>query len=892
MTGSPLPPIDFKGLNEALLHQAETLLPQWLSGGQRVGREYTCASLSGGAGHSCSVNLSNGRWADFATDVRGGDLISLYAAIHGIADGQAALELARSYGLEDVAGVRRASGAMPAPRPAPKPAPAQPPQAAPREGWHTLMPVPSGAVPPTFAHQHRAKADITHTARYERDGALFGYVVRFRTSDGGKDVLPYTFCQSEADSSMGWRWRQFDEPRPLYLPGLLSPADGQTVVVVEGEKKADALQTLLTAARPGVYCVASWPGGCKAWNRTNWSWLAGRDVLLWPDCDAKRAPLTAAERKACAGDAAAESAAKAAKPLLPPEKQPGTQAMLDIGHELTDKHACRVQILPIPAPGEVKDGWDCGDAIETDGWDAARVLAFFAQAQPLPPAPASGRDAPPTGGGAASNPPQRPAGAGQPKASSGPAQDWLAPFWDADKCRWHVSRKLVIKALRHDPALAGVLGYNELANGIEARRAWPWANGEAGPIKGHTDLALGQYLTDAYGLPSIARTALAEGIETVAQEQRFHPIREWLAGLEWDGKNRIDKWLIHVLGHRPEELQPAMHEYLRQVGRFWVLGMVYRVMQPGCKFDYCPVLEGPGGMGKSTLVETLATTAFFSDTHFDVGKGKDGQEQVQGLWSYEIAELANFNKSDIALIKAFITAKVDRYRPAYGRVLESYPRQCVMVGTTNERTYLRDRTGNRRFWPVPVRQRVDNTWLSKYRGLLFAEAYALYQRGESYTPTPADEERLFKPMQDSRLIETAVQSDLMRLLTRQPIGAASDEQVNCYSACVTMSDLVRAMGADAAKSNAGLEAQIRAFMEHEGWDYTRRRIGGVRMMCYVRPPNWPPQDADEPPMDAPLAAHELPEDAPPPPAPVVGGSGASQPHESADVVIGDVNAPF
>jgi putative DNA primase/helicase len=87
-----------------------------------------------------------------------------------------------------------------------------------------------------------------------------------------------------------------------------------------------------------------------------------------------------------------------------------------------------------------------------------------------------------------------------------------------------------------------------------------------------------------------------------------------------------------------------------------------------------------------------------------VSRGKEGQEQVQGLWVYEIAELANFGKAEIALIKAFITAKVDRYRPSYGRVVESYARQCVMFGTTNESTYLRDRTGNRRFWPVPGAQ--------------------------------------------------------------------------------------------------------------------------------------------------------------------------------------------
>jgi putative DNA primase/helicase len=380
---------------------------------------------------------------------------------------------------------------------------------------------------------------------------------------------------------------------------------------------------------------------------------------------------------------------------------------------------------------------------------------------------------------------------------------------------------------------------------------------------------LGQYLSSAYGLPSINRAALMEGVETVAHQAPWHPVREYLQGLQFDGTSRIDKWLLHALGETPDSLPKPVVEYLRLVGRFILLGMVYRVMEPGCKWDYCPVLEGPGGLGKSTAVETLAGAGWFSDTHFDVSRGKEGQEQVQGLWVYEIAELANFGKAEIALIKAFITAKVDRYRPSYGRVVESYARQCVMFGTTNESTYLRDRTGNRRFWPVPVRNRINIDWLAKWRDQLLAEAFVLYAQGVPYTPTPEEEARLFVPMQESRLVETAVLSELLNVLTREPVAHGIGAIVNNLADFVTMAQLVTALGVDAAKSSPALEGQVRSWMEHEGWERTKRQVNGVRAWGYAKPKGWPPLDMTEAPtFNTPAASTnenpEAPGEAPPP----------------------------
>lgn len=856
------PPIKFSALADALLTRAETLVPDWLPGGVQRGHEYVCGSLQGGAGSSCCVNLSTGRWADFAADAKGGDLVSLYAAMHGLDNGKAAVQLAREYGLEDVAGVQPArDGAAPAPpRPAPVPAPAAKPRAE-SEGWTSMMPVPPHAPDPTFRHQYRTANDITHTAAYRLDGQLLGFVVRFKTRDGGKETLPYTFCTSSRDGASRWHWKGWDAPRPLYVPSQTVPGP-RTVVLVEGERKADVLHALLEAHAPGVYAVVSWPGGCNGWKKALWDWLKGCTVILWPDCDSKREPLTKAEKaphdaakKAADSDAQAlaaaelaESVAKEAKPYLKAHKQPGMQAMLGIGALLAAEHDATVQILPTPAPGQVVDGWDCADAIEADGWDAERVLGFFAQAQPLP---STGGDVPSAVGGGKDGgngkkidgPAE--AGDGDDADNSGkPLPWWLEPYWDADKSRWLTSRKMVIAALRHDEKLKDLLGINELSNNIDARRAWPWKYGKAGPITGAIDLMLGDYLTATYGLPSIPRAALIEAVETVAHSQPFHPIRIWLEGLEHDGTSRIDKWLVYAIGETPESLPPAVYEYLCLVGRYWLLGMVNRVMNPGCKFDYCPVLEGAGGLGKSTLPEILGSSEFYSDTHFDVARGKDAQEQVQGIWVYELAELSGFGKAEIELIKAFITAKVDRYRPSYGRVVEAFKRQCILVGTTNLRNYLKDRTGNRRFWPIPVRKRINLAWVQRQREQLLAEAYVLYQQGVAYTPSYEDEDRLFVPMQESRVVETAVISEMMHVLTRPctPVGASSI--VNVLTEFVTMSQMTMALGIDAAKSSPGLEGQIRSWFDHEGWERAKKQIQGARAWGYVRPAKWPAPDPD------------------------------------------------
>lgn len=867
-----LPPIRFEALARELLARIHQLVPDWVPGGTTRNGEYLASSpFRAEKSPSFSVRMEGkraGHWADFGDTHRGGDLISLYAALHHLSMGKAAVELARDYGLEDVAGVLPASpeerAARP-PRPPAPPAPPKPPVV--DEGWKTQRPVPDFAPEPTFRHYHRDAADMEHVARYQHGDALHGYVVRFRTSDGGKVPLPHTWCVSSRNGAAKWHWRQFDEPRPLYLPGHQLPA-GRTVILVEGEKKGDALQALLDAGAPGVYCVASWPGGCKAWQKADLSPLGGCTVIAWADCDSHREKLSKDEKAA--------GVDPASKPYLPYEKQPGMVAMLGIGARLRDDWACAVSVLPVPQPGEVADGWDCGDAITKDGWDFDRVLAFLAQAQPLARVPEeAAEDAAPAG--APPQPPKKndpPADAEDGGSSAGGVRgpEWLAPFWNRKKHYWMVSRELVIAALENDLQLVGLFAVNKLTNNIDLRRPLPGSHVPAGPLTGAADLLLGRYLSATYGLPSISRAALSEAIETVAHHNEFHPVRDYLQGLHdakvWDGKRRLDAWLLHVIGELDKEgkalVPQRVEEYLRLVGRFLLLGMVNRVMQPGCKFDYCMVLEGPGGLRKTTMVQVLAGKAWFSNTHFDVARGKEGQEQVQGLWVYEIAELASFSKADINLIKSFISAEVDRYRPSYGRVVEAFPRQCVMVGTTNEKQWLRDRTGNRRFWPVPVRHCINTDWLAKYRDQLLAEAYATFLQGERYYPTPDEEERLFVLMQDKRLVESTVMSALLEVLTRPATPAGIGSVVHGETQFVTIKQLNEALHVDAGKSTAALDGQIRAWLDAEGWEYCKKQINGVRAHGYARPKDWPRELPDDDADTAPTPAAQ-PVAAPPQP---------------------------
>ena len=226
----------------------------------------------------------------------------------------------------------------------------------------------------------------------------------------------------------------------------------------------------------------------------------------------------------------------------------------------------------------------------------------------------------------------------------------------------------------------------------------------------------------------------------VAKENAYHPVREYFAGLKWDGVPRLATWLARFLG--AEE-----NEYTATVGTWWLISAVARIYQPGCKADYVLILEGDQGLRKSTALATLAGE-WFTDTPIDLNS-KDAYTAIQGKMIVELAELESLFKASSSRAKAFFSSAVDRFRKAYAHYDRASRRSCVFAGTVNLDQYLSDPTGDRRYWPVRC-TKVLIQELKEARDQIWAEAIARYRAGERWYPETEEEHARCRVEQEER----------------------------------------------------------------------------------------------------------------------------------------------
>lgn len=291
----------------------------------------------------------------------------------------------------------------------------------------------------------------------------------------------------------------------------------------------------------------------------------------------------------------------------------------------------------------------------------------------------------------------------------------------------------VLLALRNDPEWAGKFRYDEMLCSVVM---------PDDPIEDIDVFRVHEWMQEA-GLRRLGLDPVREALEIVGREHRFHPLRDWLSGLSWDGTLRLADWLHSYLGAPDSEAVKAF-------SAMFLVAMVARIFRPGCQADYMPVLEGPQGILKSQACRVLAGN-YFSDSLPDLGADYVRiSMHLRGKWLIEVSELSAFNKTEATKLKAFLTTQVEQYTPKFAHREVSEPRQCVFVGTTNDDQYLRDATGGRRFWPVHCGMiKLDD--LKRDREQLFAEAVVAYQNGAQWWPDPQFETDYIKPVQETRL---------------------------------------------------------------------------------------------------------------------------------------------
>jgi predicted P-loop ATPase len=479
---------------------------------------------------------------------------------------------------------------------------------------------------------------------------------------------------------------------PFKLPELIEAiANERVVFVVEGEKDVLTLQQHNVIATTNPMGAGKWRAGFR-------EFFSNADVVICGDNDA-----------------------------------PGRDHVADVARKLHGS-ARRIRVLDlvrfwpeIETSDDVSDWFAAGHTVE-QLWDIVGKLEDWKK---------------PRGNGHDANAED----SFQKQTGHAAGDDWLTLLQRGPLGTPLPNLANAMTVFDHAAELAGMVAFDEMLRAAVINRPVPMLGRNASAnnfkLRPVTDTDVGELRqwVQQVAIHGMGTDTLHQAVDITAHRNSFHPVRDYLDGLRWDGTERLPTWLHKCFGAK-------QNAYTKQVGKMFMISMVARIYDPGCKVDHMLVLEGGQGSLKSTACGVLGDL-WFSDNLPDITSGKDVSQHLRGKWLIEVAEMHAMSKVEASLLKSFISRTTERYRPSYGRREVIEPRQCVFIGTTNKDTYLRDETGGRRFWPVGTKViKIDK--LQQDRDQLFAEAVALYRKGVHWWPDRKFEQKYIMPEQEAR----------------------------------------------------------------------------------------------------------------------------------------------